>query len=84
MPGFLSIRSNWVPPSPATSQGSVAPPSFGSKEGDTLACGGVGGGPNSDEGTDLKIGSTKKTYPEAKFMNYNFDEVSESFESSQT
>jgi hypothetical protein len=40
-PGFLSSHPNCVPP-PPNPQGNVAPP-FGSKGGDTLACGGGGG-----------------------------------------
>ncbi len=40
VPGFLSICLNWAP----HPQASVAPPPFGSKRGDTLACGGGGGG----------------------------------------
>ncbi len=39
-------------PPPPHPQGSVALLPFGSWEGDTLACGEGGGGPNSDEGTD--------------------------------
>ncbi len=38
VPGFLTSRRNWVP-SPPHPQGSVAPLSFGSKGGETLACG---------------------------------------------
>jgi hypothetical protein len=50
--GFLFSRPNWVPP-PTHPQGSVAPPSFGTKGGETLACWvGSAGGPNHDEGTD--------------------------------
>jgi|688.fasta_scaffold778411_1 hypothetical protein len=42
--------------SPPQSQVSVAPPPFGSKGRDTLACGGGGGGgPNSDEGTGTLV-----------------------------
>ncbi len=54
MPGFLSNRPNLVPP-PPQSLGSVAPPLFGSKGGDTLACGEGVGGPNSDEGTGTLV-----------------------------
>ncbi len=54
MPGFHSSRPNWVPPSPH-SQGSVAPPPLWVQGGDTLASGGVGKGPNLDEGTDTLV-----------------------------
>ncbi len=40
VPGILSSRPNWVPP-PPHSQRSVALSTFGSKGGDTLACGGI-------------------------------------------
>jgi hypothetical protein len=42
MPGFLSNRPNWVHSNPSPTSGCC--PSFGSKRGDTLACGGGGGG----------------------------------------
>jgi hypothetical protein len=42
LPGFLSSRPNRITPPPHP-QGSVAPPPFGSKGGDTFACGGGGG-----------------------------------------
>ncbi len=49
--GFLSSRENWVPPTPSPAR-EIASPPFGSKGGDTLACGGGVGGSNSDEETD--------------------------------
>ncbi len=52
VPGLLPSRPNWVPP-PTHPQASVAPPPLGSKRGDTLACGGGDGEPNSHEGTDI-------------------------------
>jgi hypothetical protein len=52
---LLSSRPNWVP-APPHPQGSAAPPPYGSKGGDTPACGGGGaGGPNYDEGTDTLV-----------------------------
>ncbi len=39
----LSVLSSELDPPPLHLQASVAPPSFGSKMGDTLACGGGGG-----------------------------------------
>jgi hypothetical protein len=60
VPGFLSSRPNWVPPS-YHPQGSVAPTPLGSKgvKGvDTLACGGGGGGtqiPTKGQPTQVPI-----------------------------
>jgi hypothetical protein len=50
---FLSSRPNWVFPPPHPKK-SVATP-FGSKGGDTLACGGEGGGSQCEEGTDTLV-----------------------------
>jgi hypothetical protein len=51
----LYLRRNWVPPLPHPRK-RVWLPLFGSKGGDTLACGGEGvGGPNSDERTDTLV-----------------------------
>ncbi len=51
--GFLSSRPNRVSPPPHPKK-TVATP-FGSKGGDTLACGGEGGGSQCDEGTDALV-----------------------------
>jgi hypothetical protein len=58
MPGFLSIRPNWVHPLPIL-QESVAPLPFGSKGGRYTQLG-VGGGERtqSDDGTDTLVYST--------------------------
>ncbi len=49
----LSVQSSELgPPNPSPAI-SVVPLPFGSKGGDTLACG--GGGPNSNEGTDTLV-----------------------------
>jgi hypothetical protein len=49
---FSSSRPNWVLPTPHP-QASVAPPTFGSKGGETFAMGERG--PNSDKGTDILV-----------------------------
>jgi hypothetical protein len=54
--GFLSYRLNWVPtPLPASECYSSESSPYGSKGGDTLACGEGGGGPNSDEETETLV-----------------------------
>jgi hypothetical protein len=54
-PGFLSSRPNWIPLTTSTAS-ECYPPSFGSKgETHSLAGEGVGGGPNSNEGTDTLV-----------------------------
>jgi hypothetical protein len=54
MPGFLSSRSNWVPPIPYPQDG-VAPLPLGPR-GETLSLAGEKvGGPNSDDGTDTLV-----------------------------
>ncbi len=50
--GFLSSRPNWVTHTPSPARECCSFPPFGAWERDTLACGGGGGGPDSDEGTD--------------------------------
>jgi hypothetical protein len=62
----LSFQSSELGPPAPTRKGMLLPPPFGSKGGDTLACGmGVGRGSNSDEGTDtvvLLLKSMDKVY----------------------
>jgi hypothetical protein len=55
VPGFLSSRPNWLPPS-RHPQRSVAPPPFGSKGGRHTRLRGRGWrGPNCDEGIDTLV-----------------------------
>jgi hypothetical protein len=55
VPGILSSRPNWVPPTPSPTRECCSSPPFGSKGADTLACGRGVGGPDSDEGTDTLV-----------------------------
>ncbi len=56
MPGFLSSRPNWVPPSPQPQVSVALPPPLGpTKGGDLLLTGKGAGGPNSAEGTDTLV-----------------------------
>jgi hypothetical protein len=51
---FLSSRLNWDYPTPSHAGECVSPPPL-VPGGDTLACGRVGGGPNSNERTDTVV-----------------------------
>ncbi len=55
VPCFLTSCPNRVPPPPHPPCRECALPPYGSKGGNTLACGGGGGGPDFDEGTDTLV-----------------------------